>query len=350
MHLTARHAPLLRRSLHALVLLAVSGLAAAGPTAEVRWTGSATITASNAGWGRLARLPDGRWLAVTTHFNEGQPTTLRLSVSNDGARSWAPLSDVAEPGRMIDNGELSVLPGGRVLLAMRSLVEGASYRLHLYASDDQGRSWAFLSTIAANESPRGRKDRGVWEPVLTRLDDGTLSVVYADETRADEHPSYNQVVSQRLSVDGGRTWGPATTIAEQPGGGLLRPGMPVMARRPAGGYLMVFETCGEDPQCPVSYKVSPDGRSWPAGLGTPLADQRCGPHVMATTRGVMFVSSCLNEVSWSGDGGSTWQKVRPPAWPLGFRHSWPALVEIGPAEIGVVNAVDGSVRIRFGIY
>ena len=51
-----------------------------------------------------------------------------------------------------------------------------------------------------------------------------LTRVYADETRADEKPSYNQVVSQRISNDGGRTWSAAATIAEQPGGGRLRPG------------------------------------------------------------------------------------------------------------------------------
>jgi hypothetical protein len=331
-----------------LVLLVAAAVPAFAT--EVIWTGTATVDAKKAGWGRLARLPDGRWLAVTTRYPGGETTTLQLSVSSDNARTWKPLSRVAEPKRKLDNGELFVLPDGRVLLAMRSLIDGVSYRLNVYASDDQGASWSFLSTITRNESPAGRKDRGVWEPVFTRLDDGTLSVVYADETRADETPSFNQVVSQQLSNDGGRTWSPAVTIASQPGGGKLRPGMPVMTRRPNGGFLMVLETCGDDPQCPVSYKTSADGRSWPAGLGTPMADQRCGPHVMSTTGGTMFVTSCFNEVGASEDGGNTWTTVKPPAWPLGFRHSWPAVVQFGPQDIGVVNVVDGSVQIRFGRY
>ena len=337
--------PLRATTLALLVAAAVPAFAT-----EVTWTGTATVDAEKAGWGRLARLPDGRWLAVTTRYPGGETTTLQLSVSSDNARSWKPLSRVAEPKRKLDNGELFVLPDARVLLAMRSLIDGVSYRLNVYASDDQGASWSFLSTITRNESPAGRKDRGVWEPVFTRLDDGTLSVVYADETRADETPSFNQVVSQQLSKDGGRTWSPAVTIASQPGGGKLRPGMPVMTRRPDGGFLMVLETCGDDPQCPVSYKTSADGRSWPAGLGTPMADQRCGPHVMSTTGGTMFVTSCFNEVGTSEDGGNTWTTVKPPAWPLGFRHSWPAVVQFGPQEIGVVNVVDGSVQIRFGTY
>ncbi|MFI8716293.1 exo-alpha-sialidase [Stenotrophomonas sp. NPDC077464] len=337
-------------SLRAAALALLFAAAAPAMATDVTWTGTATVDAAKAGWGRLARLPDGRWLAVTTRYPGGDTTTLQLSVSSDNARTWTPLSRVAEPKRKLDNGELFVLPDGRVLLAMRSLIDGVSYRLNVYASDDQGAHWRFLSTITRNETPAGRKDRGVWEPVFTRLDDGTLSVVYADETRADETPSFNQVVSQQLSSDGGRTWSPAVTIASQPGGGTLRPGMPVMARRPDGGFLMVLETCGDDPQCPVSYKTSPDGRTWPVGLGTPMADQRCGPHVMTTTGGTMFVTSCFNQVSASEDGGTTWTTVTPPAWPLGFRHSWPAVVEIGPHEIGVINVVDGSVRIRFGTY
>jgi len=340
----------LRRSGRALGFAALLVAAQPATATTVEWGDTVTVDAANAGWGRLARLPDGRWLAVTTHYPKGRPTTLQLLVSDDNARTWAPLSSVSEPGRLLDNGELRVMPDGRVLLAMRSLIDRRSYRLNLYASVDQGRQWHFLSTITANETPRGRKDRGVWEPVLTPLQDGSLSVVYADETRADEKPSYNQVVSQRISNDGGRTWSAAATIAEQPGGGRLRPGMPVISARPGGGYLMVLETCGDDPQCPVSYKTSADGRTWPVGLGTPLADQKCGPHVMSTASGAMFVTSCLNEVSASEDAGATWKTIRPPAWPLGFRHSWPAVVEIGPQEIGVVNVVEGAVQIRFGTY
>lgn len=334
-------------------MLVAALLLAAAPAwaVEVRWGDTATVAAQDAGWGRMTRLADGRWLAVTTRFHKDRPTTLTLSVSDDHARSWRPWSEVVEPGRKIDNGEVLALPGGRILLAMRSLVDGASYRLHLYASDDGARSWRLLSVIDRNESPRGRKDRGVWEPVLTLLDDGTLSVLYADETLADGQPSYNQVVSQRLSHDGGRNWDAKAAIVSQPGGGALRPGMPVMARRPQGGHVLVFEICGEDKHCPVSAKVSPDGRTWPAGLGTSLADQRCGPQITTTTRGTMFVTSCQNEISWSEDGGERWRRLPEPAWPLGFRHSWPAIYEIASDEIGVINVTEGGrVQIRFGKY
>lgn len=333
------------------IALMAATLIAATPAAATRveWGASATIAERDAGWGRMARLPDGRWLAVTSRFHEDAPSTLDLSLSADNARTWAPHSALAESGRKIDNGELLVLPGGRVLLAMRSLVDGKSYRLNLYASDDQGRSWQLLSTIDRNEAPAGRQDRGLWEPMLSVLAEGALSVLYADETLADATPAYNQVVSQRISRDGGKTWGPKASIVAEPGGGELRPGMPVMARLHDGRYLLVFEICGDDKHCPVSAKYSEDGMHWPRGLGLSLPGQRCGPHVMVTDAGTAFVSSCQNEVSWSDDNGAHWQPVAQPAWPFGFRHTWPALYQLGANEIGVVNnAGQGAVKIRFG--
>lgn len=339
------------RTIGNLLLLIVMMIAMTTTDAAVRWNETATIAERNAGWGRMARLPDGRWLAVTTRFHSDVPSTLTLSLSEDRARTWKPISSVAEPGRKIDNGELLVLPDGRILLAMRSLIDGKSYRLNLYASDDEARNWHFLSTIDRNEAPRDRQDRGLWEPMLALLPDRTLSVLYADETLADGNPSYNQVISQRISHNGGKTWREKSSIVAQSGGGKLRPGMPVMARLKNGHYLLVFEICGEDTHCPVSAKFSPDGTHWPDGLGTPLQHQRCGPHVMVTTRGTAFVTSCQNEITWSDDNGEHWQRVSQPAWPFQFRHSWPALYQLGPNEIGVVNNVEpGAVQIRFGTW
>lgn len=339
------------RTIRRLVLLGTMMIASATAGATVHWNETTTIAERDAGWGRMARLPDDRWLAVTTRFHADAPSTLTLSLSEDRARTWNPIASVTEPGRKIDNGDLLVLPDGRILLAMRSLIDAKSYRLNLYASDDEARNWCFLSTIDSNETPRDRQDRGLWEPMLALLPDGTLSVLYADETLADGSPSYNQVISQRISHDGGRTWREKSSIVAQPGGGKLRPGMPVMARLKNGHYLLVFEICGEDPHCPVAVKFSSDGAQWPEGLGTPLQDQRCGPHVMVTTHGTVFVTSCENEVSWSDDDGKHWQRVAQPAWPFGFRHSWPALYQLGPDEIGVINNVEpGAVRIRFGSF
>lgn len=318
---------------------------------DVRWHDTVTLAAGKAEWGRLARLQNSSWLAVNTRYPTEAETTLAVSISTDNARSWSPISSLAEPGRKLDNGELRVLPDGRILLAMRSLIDGKSYRLNLYRSEDKGRTWRFLSTIDRNEAPGGRGDRGLWEPMLATLPDGALSVVYADETYADARPAYSQVISQRISLDGGASWGPKIRIVTEPGGGAARPGMPVMTRLRDGRYLLVFEICGGDPHCPVSFKRSPDGKQWLPGLGAPMPYQNCGPHVLATAEGRLFASSCQNEIVWSDDDGRHWRRNDPPAWPFGFRHSWPALYQIGPGEIAVVNGVESvGLQIRFGSF
>ena len=325
----------------------VAGTALAG---QVHWGDTVTVQASGTAWGRMAPLGGNAWLMVYTVFPpDGAPTELRISRSDDRARTWSVVASVAEDGRDLDNGELVRLADGGLLLAMRSVVDGRSYRLPVYRSDDDGAHWVHVGTIAANERPRGRTDRGLWEPAFDVLADGTLSVLYADETSADARPSCSQVVSQRLSTDAGVTWGAATRVVSQPGCGAARPGMPVMTRMADGRYLMVFEVCGLGPDCDVAYQVSDDGRHWPRGLGTRIAHQRCGPYAMTAADGRVLVTSCQNEVSLSNDDGATWTRVEPPAWPIGFSHSWPAIYQTGAHEVAVVNGgAGGALAIRFG--
>lgn len=338
-----------------LLLMAWSGMAMlpgramARPGDPVAWGDTVTVKAAGTSWGRMTSLGDGDWLMVYTVFPEDAPTRLEIARSEDKARSWAVLAQVAEPGRDLDNGELIRLDDGTLLLAMRSVVDGRSYRLPVYRSTDGGASWQYLSTIDANEHPGGRTDRGLWEPAFDLLDDGSLSVLYADETLADASPSYSQVVSQRISSDGGATWGPATHVVEETGGGEARPGMPTMARMADGRYILAFEICGRGPDCDVSYQISDDGQHWPEGLGTGIPYQRCGPSIIATRDGRLLITSCLNEVSYSNDGGTSWMTNDPPAWPIGFRHSWPAIYQTGADEVAVVNGGDdGALNIRFG--
>ncbi len=320
--------------------------ACAGSTGPLRWGSVATVKAGGAGWGRMTRLGDGDWLAVYTVFPADAPTRLQVARSNDNARTWSTIATVAEPGRDLDNGNLIQLPNGDVLLALRSLVKGRSYRLVVYRSRDAGVTWNYLSTIDSNEDPGGRTDRGLWEPSFNLLADGTLSVLYANEKHA---PEYSQIVSQRISVDGGATWGHEIWAVYQKGGGSARPGMPVMTSMGNGKYIVVFEVCGQVHDCDVAYQISSDGMSWPGGLGTHIDHQRCGPYVLSTTDGRLLVTSCRNEISYSDDYGSTWLKNEPAAWPIGFRYSWPALYQTGKNEIAVMNVTaGGAIQIRFG--
>jgi hypothetical protein len=204
---------------------------------------------------------------------------------------------VAEAGRTLDNRELVLLPGGDVLLTGRSLIEGQSYRLPVYRSADGGRSWRWLSNIDSSE---GNGRRGQWEPDFWVLADGRLVVTYSNE----KHAGFSQIISERVSTNSGATWSEEIRAVAQPGGGGLRPGMSQMARMSDGRYLLVYEVVGIG-NGDVHREISPDGVTWEAGLGERIPGQHCGPFVAALPDGRVFVTSCTNQVTVSGDFGAS---------------------------------------------
>ncbi len=307
-----------------------------------------TLPVAAAGWGRMIRLADGRWLSVGTLFQSHTSSTLQLKFSTDQARTWAVLSEVAEPGRKMDNGELIQLPNRTLLLTGRSVVDGQSFHLPVYRSVDTGAHWTYLSMIDANDVvvSGNQPSQGLWEPHFFLLPDGKLAAAYADEKHSVETPSYSQICGEKVSADNGATWGAEMTLVSQPGGGGLRPGMPVVARMRDGRYMEVSEIVGLD-NAAVFFKVSPDGIHWPDGLGAPIALQHAGPWVSSLSDGRVVVSSCSNQISVSSDEGRTWQWAAPPAWDIGFSLSFPAIYQTGPREIAVMNTRHG-IQIRFG--
>jgi hypothetical protein len=287
----------------------------------------------------MVQLNNGQWLVVSTLFPSNTNSSLSLLRSTDSGRTWSSVSQVNEAGRQLDNGELVVLPTGDLLLTMRSLMEGSSYRLPAYRSTDNGVTWTHLSNIDSSE---GRGYRGLWEPDFWVLGDGRLIVTYSNET----HDGFSQLISEKVSSDNGATWTSETTAVSQIGGGSLRPGMSQVARMADGRYILVYEVVNSG-NADVHCKFSNDGTSWPAGLGSKIPCQHCGPFVAALPDGRLFVTSCGNEVSFSEDYGETWQKIDPPAWNVGFLFTWPAIYSTKTHEVAVM-AVSPSLKLRFG--
>lgn len=151
-----------------------------------------------------------------------------------------------------------------------------------------------------------------------------------------------------IRCDDGKNWGREITLAWQPDGGQLRPGMPVVARMADGRFIAVYEVVGEG-DADVFCKVSPDGVAWPAGLGRRIPGHHAGPWVTALRDGSLLLTSCPNNLSQSADHGRTWQAVEPPAWDLGAgeNFTWPAIYQTSDREIAVMVSWHG-VRLRFG--
>ncbi|MFC7138967.1 sialidase family protein [Halosimplex aquaticum] len=221
--------------------------------------------------------------------------------STDGGETWEPFSAV----RDTENGwglryqpvlfELpeSVGPweAGTVLAAGNSIPDDRSQtKIDVYASEDGGRSWSYVSTVA--EGGRAVPQAGetpVWEPEFALDADRELVCYFADERHSDE--GYNQLVGHRRSVDGGQTWEAEVFDAVVPNG-EDRPGMPVVTRLPDGRYVLTFEVVGPGEEGGVFVKTSPDGRDWgdPEDLGSPVETDEGeqltnGPYVTWTPAG-----------------------------------------------------------------
>lgn len=309
-------------------------------------------------YGRLLPLKGKTWLAgYTISRNNGYAKDpkggleLEVARSDDNGRSWKAISTISDPGRDLDNAQLIQLPDGSILLSCRSVRWQESYRLYVYRSTDKGQSWTMLSTIDANEGKPGelgKPDKGIYEPHFYFLADGRLSVMYANEKHVTENPSYSQIISQKISTDFGKTWGPEIWVAHTPGNAASRPGMPVWTRMKNGEYIVVYEVCGPE-HCDIYFKTSPDGYNWPVGLGTRIPGQLGGPYVLSLPDGRLVVTSNKSNISISDDYGKHWHSTNA-AW---NRTLWPSIYQSGKKEIMVVNSASRpegghAIKIRIG--
>ncbi|MGV8878832.1 MAG: sialidase family protein [Sphingobacteriaceae bacterium] len=221
---------------------------------------------------------------------------------------------------------------GAILLAGRSVRWQELYTLPVFKSTDKGKIWKLFSIIDANKGKPGqlsKPDKGVYEPHFYFLNDGRLSVMYANEKHVTETPSYSLIISQKISNNMGETWDKEIWVAYQPGHNASRPGMSVWTKMDSGKYIVVYEIFGPE-NCNVYYKISNDGISWPFGLGKKIPDQLGGPYILSLNNGNLLVTSNKSNISVSNDFGQTWKTINA-AWP---KTLWPSVYQIGDNEIG----------------
>eukprot|EP01103_Thecamoeba_quadrilineata_P011263 TRINITY_DN2651_c0_g1_i2.p1 TRINITY_DN2651_c0_g1~~TRINITY_DN2651_c0_g1_i2.p1 ORF type:complete len:226 (+),score=32.09 TRINITY_DN2651_c0_g1_i2:3-680(+) len=173
----------------------------------------------NAGWGRFLYDTQSHQNLLTytdyatalpsscvPYFDDG-PNVLVLS-ANQINGTYQQMSSIASPEGYIQ--EQSILfqieNSGTLLIAMRSRLPNCDwFGLPVVTSNDQGKTWTFLSYLDQTNSSDGQFNRGLWEPFLYQLPNGCIAGFYADETHADQ--GWNQIVGERVSCDDGKTWG-----------------------------------------------------------------------------------------------------------------------------------------------
>ncbi|EAQ88275.1 hypothetical protein CHGG_04894 [Chaetomium globosum CBS 148.51] len=295
-------------------------------------------------YARTAQFEDGTLLATWENYSpEPPPVYFPIFRSTDGGYSWKEISRVQDtanglglryqPFLYILDEPFGDFPKDTVLLAGSSIpTDLSSTQIDLYASTNRGRTWTFVSHIAAGGEAIPNNDKTpVWEPFLFRHGP-TLICFYSDQR---QNTTYGQKMVHQTTTDL-RTWGPVTDDVTSP---IYtdRPGMPTVATLPNNKLIMTYEHGGSAVlpgyQFPVHYKLTSDPEAFGAAAGVPLrtADGYVptgSPYVVwsaaggangtiiagAHSSGEVFVNTGL------GEPGSEWRRVGTGAGNAYTRH------------------------------
>ncbi|KAI1653703.1 glycoside hydrolase family 93 protein [Daldinia decipiens] len=254
-------------------------------------------------YARTAQLPNNDILATWENYSPEPPAVyFPIYRSSDKGATWTELSRVEDQGSgygLRYQPFLYVLPEdfagykkGDVLLAGSSIpTDLSTTQLDLYASSDSGKTWKFLSHVAAGgEAKPNNGYTPVWEPFLL-LHNGKLIYYYSDQ----RDTNHGQKLAHQTTTDL-RNWGPVvddvaySTYSQ-------RPGMPSAALLPNGQYIFTYEYGGGSNPAnsgtfPVYYRLSSDPENFNAAAH----------HVLKTTDG--SVPSGSPYVVWSSAGGA----------------------------------------------
>jgi hypothetical protein len=300
---------------------------------------------------RLLQLQDGSWLAATSIYGSGSNTYINVRRSTDGLHTWTLLTSISESGRNLDNPILVQLPNGNVLLSNRSVLDSTSTRIEVWTAANvlQGNPNPFslnsqfvddVENPTATTCPFNSGIRamcGVWEPNLV-IRNGSVLVFYSDESMQQQ--GYNQVISEKVSTDGGQTWGAKSVVASK-ADSVSRPGMPYVTLMQNGQYMMSYEVgtsaSGNSGSYsyPGSYKTSSDGVTWQAGLGSTLPASNSNAIVQSFSNAMLIMTSGNHDSYYSADYGNTWSPMNPAT--TNGTWAWQSLYQTGPSEIALVD-------------
>lgn len=264
---------------------------------------------ANAGWtdprvlyARSAQFDDGTLLATWENYSpEPPPVYFPIFQSKDNGQTWSEISrvqDTQQKWGLRYQPFLYILPEdfagykkGTVLLSGSSIPTDLSKtQIELYVSTNKGKTWKFLSHIAAGGAAFPTNGlTPVWEPFLM-LHQNKLICYYSDQR---ENATYGQKMVHQTTTNL-LNWGPVVNDVTYPTYGD-RPGMPTVARLPNGKFIMTYEYGGGPDLSPYTFPVYFKTSSNPEAFGSATG------RVIKTADGVIPVGSPY--VVWSPVGG-----------------------------------------------
>lgn len=265
---------------------------------------------------------NGNMYATSERYNGGTQI-YPIFESTNGGVSWSQVSSLSdstsgwqakyEPFLYELPQAIGGMPAGTLLCAGISCPpDNSQTALRLYKSNDLGRTWTLVSTIATGGAAiaDGAHDP-IWEPFLM-VANNKLICYYSDE----RDPANNQKVVHQTSTDG-INWG--SVVNDVALGTTLRPGMPTVAKMANGQYIMTYEIVNAS-GTPTNFKISADAENWNASsAGTTIANGG-SPYIVALSSGKLVMNNAGSGKVYinMNNGTGSWTAVNTP---MGLAYS-----------------------------
>ena len=296
----------------AAVLVALSmpvSSSAYGPS--TMYTPPAGTIAPGALYARAMQTSDGRMYATFEQYTTGV-AAFPIFESLDSGRTWKKVGDVKdthknwgmrwEPQLYQLPQAIGDMPAGTLIAAGLVLpYDRSKCEIDMYKSNDAGRTWTFVSTIAVGTQANPGSDP-VWEPFFI-VANNKLYCFYSDERDA----AYGQKLVHQTSSDGVK-WSSVVNDVAISG---QRPGMVVVSQMPNGNYIMVYEIVGLGG---AWFKTSANIDSWnPSDKGTAFDSKGSSPYVV-TVGNTIIASSAGNGGLFTNtnNGNGSWTQISAP--------------------------------------
>lgn len=297
------------------------------------YTPPSTAPAPGALYARAMQASNGRMYATFEQYTTGV-AMFPIFESLDSGRTWAKVGDVKDTHKGVGMRwqpqlyelpqAIGNMPAGTLLAAGQVLpYNRSSCQIDLYRSNDAGRTWIYVSTIAVGTQANPGSDP-VWEPFLMVVNN-KLYAFYSDE----RDPAYSQKLVHQSSTDG-VTWSSVVTDVAVTG---QRPGMVSVAKMPNGNFIMTYEIVGVGGSW---FKTSSNIENWNApDRGTMFDAGGSSPNVV-TMNGTILISSAGSGSLFTNSNNAVgaWTQI---SCPIGTAYSR-AIVPLNNGRLFVIGA------------
>lgn len=319
-------------SLALVVVVLPSSAGAYGPS--TMYTPPAGSLAPGALYARAMQTSNGKMYATFEQYTTGI-AMFPIFESTDSGRTWKKVGDVKDTHKGVGMRwephlyqlpqAIGDMPAGTLLAAGLVLPYNRSAcQIDLYKSNDEGRTWTYVSTIAIGTQANPGSDP-VWEPFIM-VANNKLYVFYSDE----RDPAYSQKLVHQSSADGIK-WSSVVTDVAITG---QRPGMVTVAQMANGNYIMAYEIIGTPEGS--SFKTTANIDNWNAGdKGTVFDPKGSSPYCISMNGTVIIASAGSGSLFTNANNGvGAWTMISSP---VGANYSR-ALVPLNNGRIFVIGA------------